>query len=287
MGSGFFPLDERWQLNETAYSNRLAQQMVWLNAQLPYDQCQAIFARIGKVHLPSSSQWRQTQRHGERLKAYVDHQQAQVAVERVVIPERCHDHVQQKGVSLDGGMVHIRDEGWKEMKVGTVFDVEQRLEKDPATEELVEVAHAHDTHYVAVVGSTEQFAPALWACAVTQDVPTARDCSVTADGAAWIWNLADDYFPDSRQIVDWYHATQHLAQAALALYPEDEKQRQRWYSSVKMTCFRAASTKLHNHLNRRVCLNSRFTSRPINGECNTKISVRKVIPLALEPLKVA
>ena len=31
------------------------------------------------------------------------------------------------------------------------------------------------------------------------------------DGAAWIWSVAEEYFPTSRQIVDWFHAAQHLA----------------------------------------------------------------------------
>jgi RHS repeat-associated protein len=42
-----------------------------------------------------------------------------------------------------------------------------------------------------------------------------------ADGADWIWNLAHDPFPDSVEIVDWYHATEYLAHAAEALYPSN------------------------------------------------------------------
>jgi hypothetical protein len=63
---------------------------------------------------------------------------------------------------------------------------------------------------------------------VHQQVPTAQDSCVCADGAAWIWNIADEYFPVSRQIVDWFHATQHLSQAAQSRYPNDDNQRQRW-----------------------------------------------------------
>jgi hypothetical protein len=75
----------------------------------------------------------------------------------------------------------------------------------------------------------ERFAPALWAVAVAHHVPQAADSSVSADGAEWIWNLVADYFPDSIQIIDWYHATQHLASAAQALFPQDEKKAQTWF----------------------------------------------------------
>ena len=35
-----------------------------------------------------------------------------------------------------------------------------------------------------------------------RQVPQAADVAVVADGADWIWNLADDLFPDAVQIVD-------------------------------------------------------------------------------------
>jgi hypothetical protein len=35
--------------------------------------------------------------------------------------------------------------------------------------------------------------------------------------------------PDSTQIVDWYHACQHLAKAAQARYPDDDDKVHRWY----------------------------------------------------------
>jgi hypothetical protein len=203
--------------------------MVWLSGLLPYEHCQAVFERIGRVHMPSSSVWRQSQQHGEAMKAYVEHQQSQVSVERVVLPDAAQDHAQQKGISMDGGMVNIRGEGWKEFKVGVIFDVEQRLEREERTHELVERAHGVNMAYTAVLGAVERFAPALWAVAVAHHVPQAADSSVSADGAEWIWNLVADYFPDSIQIIDWYHATQHLASAAQALFPQDEKKAQTWF----------------------------------------------------------
>jgi hypothetical protein len=202
---------------------------VWLSGLLPYDDCQAVFERIGGVYIPASSIWRQTQAAGERLRQRVAHEQTHVCVERTVVTDAALDHAQQKGISMDGGMVNIRDEGWKEFKVGTVFDVEQGLERDPRTGELVERAHGVHMAYTAVLGSVERFAPAVWALAVNGQVPTAADSSVSADGAEWIWNLVADYFPDSVQIIDWYHATQHLSDAGKALFPEDEAQARRWF----------------------------------------------------------
>jgi hypothetical protein len=246
----FFPLDERWGLTDGVYSANRAQQMVWLSGLLTFEDCQAVFERIGKVHIPASSIWRSTQAAGARFQQQLDHEQGPVSVERTVVPPMSQDHAQQKGISMDGGMVHIREEGWKEFKVGTVFDVEQRLERDERTGELVDRAHGVNTAYTAVLGTVDRFAPALWALAVQREVPTARDSSVSADGAEWIWNLVADLFPDSVQVVDWYHALQHLSEAATAVSPDDEVQAQRWFKTATDDLFQGSVFKIIQYLER-------------------------------------
>lgn len=230
---GFFPLDKQWQLDRSVFTKEVARQMVWLSGLLPYEQCEAVFAQIGEQWLSASSIWRHTQKHGDRLLAYVENEREQVSVERIQFPDAKHDHDQRKGISMDGGMVNIRGEGWREMKVGTVFDVDLRLERNPQTGELDEMAHGVNVHYTAVLGSKDAFKPALWALAVQQNLPTARNRSVVADGAAWIWNVAEDVCPDGQQVVDWYHALEHLHKAALALYPneKDVHKRKRWFKT--------------------------------------------------------
>jgi hypothetical protein len=223
----FSPLDKRLVLGNSLFSPELERNMVWLSGLMPsYDYGAQVFERIGKQLVGASSLWEQVQRHGPRLKAFVEAQQARVSPERVVLPG--HDLDIRKGVSLDGGMIHIRGEGWKEVKVGTAFDVQLRLERDGTTNDLVEQPHAVNMTYTAVLGSVEEFAPALWHLAVEHLIPQAFSSSVTADGAEWIWNLAADYFPDSTQIVDWFHACQHLAEAASALFPNDPDMARRW-----------------------------------------------------------
>jgi hypothetical protein len=246
----FFPLDERWGLTDGVYSAHRAQQMVWLSGLLTFEDCQAVFERIGNVHIPASSIWRYTQAAGERFQQQLEHEQGQVRVERTIVPHMSQDHTQQKGISMDGGMVHIREEGWKEFKVGTVFDVEQRLERDKRTGELVDRAHGVDMAYTAVLGSVDRFAPALWALAVQHKVPTARDSSVSADGAEWIWNLVADLFPDSVQVVDWYHALHHLSDAANAVFPDDEVKAQRWFKTATDDLFQGNVFKIIQLLER-------------------------------------
>lgn len=202
--------------------------MLWLSAKDTYAEAAATFRRIGRRTIPASTIWEVSQRQGERLRAYVQHQQEQVGVERVVLPPAGADHDRPLGISLDGGMVHVRGEGWKEFKTGAVFDLIVRPELNRDTGEWEDQVQGVNLDYRAVLGPVDEFSPALWALAVERQVPQAADVAVVADGADWIWNLTADLFPDAVQIVDWYHATQHLAGAAEALYPTDAAAAQRW-----------------------------------------------------------
>jgi hypothetical protein len=158
-------------------------------------------------------------------------QQEHVSYERVVLDEPSSDPHNVKSVSLDGGMVHIRDEGWKEFKVGSVSAIGRQHDGNSA--QAATRVTLSGTTCVAVLGEVNAFAPALWVLAVQQGVPTAYRSNVTADGAVWIWNLVGDYFPDSVQIVDWYHADQHLAEAAAALFPQDAGAATRWRKQMQ------------------------------------------------------
>ena len=51
---------------------------------------------------------------------------------------------------------------------------------------------------------------------------------VIGDGAEWIWNLAEPYFPGAIQIVDLYHARQHLWELVRKLHPNDQVKQKAW-----------------------------------------------------------
>jgi hypothetical protein len=67
---------------------------------------------------------------------------------------------------------------------------------------------------------------------------------VVGDGAPWIWNLAADYFYDSYQVVDWYHATEHLAEAARLLKGEETQARTIWFNQWKKRLFQGGAALL-------------------------------------------
>jgi hypothetical protein len=257
--------------------------MVWLSGVTTYEQAEAAFERIGGYRVPRTSIWEHTQKQGARLVTYQAQQASQVSIERIQLAAPGQDHPQRKGVSIDGGKVNLRGEGWKEFKLGAVFDVATHEIPDKTSPDLLERARAVNPAYVGVLGSAEQFAPVCWALAVAHDIPQAADSCVVADGADWIWNLTADYFPDSAQIVDWYHARHHLAQAADARCPQDPTAAQGWLKTMSTALFRGEIWKItydldqaglddhshyfHTHQRRMQYLEFRENAYPLGSGC--------------------
>jgi hypothetical protein len=136
VSEGIFPLDEQWQVDRRGYSSELRYQLVWLSGLLPFAQLEQIFEQIGQRPLGSTTIWEQTQLHGERLRQGHLNQQAQVSVERTRWQQQRYDRFLRRCVSLDGGMVCLVGEGWKELKVGLVSSFEPEWTGDAATVRL-------------------------------------------------------------------------------------------------------------------------------------------------------
>lgn len=214
-------------------SDELARRVVWLSGLLPYEQCSAVLARIGEQRVAPSSIWRQTQVAGQVLVETVADQHEAMALETYALPD-IPVMGAGKGLSLDGGMVNIRGAGWRELKVSAVFDLQAGFEKHPVTGYWLKMTHATHIHYTALLGNKESFKPVVWSLAATHAFPDQAVQAVVADGAAWIWDLVDELFPQASQIVDWYHAVQHLHHAAQTLQPTDENAQQKWLKSMKI-----------------------------------------------------
>ncbi len=60
-----------------------------------------------------------------------------------------------------------------------------------------------------------------------------RPVVVLGDGAPWIWALAAEHFGERVEIVDWYHATEHLWALGKALWGEDTPATRRWVEAAK------------------------------------------------------
>jgi hypothetical protein len=84
------------------------------------------------------------------------------------------------------------------------------------------------TTYTGAIEIAEEFGKRLYLEAWKRGWSRAQKKVVMGDGAEWIWNLAAEHFPGAIQIVDLYHARQHLWELARRLYPEDGGKQKGW-----------------------------------------------------------
>lgn len=188
--------------------------------------------RIGQIEMSRSSVWRRTQAVGEQF-------QRLATTERVAanalpgVGERPVPKVQSTprlGVAMDGFLLNIRQESWKESKLAALYEVAVLPTVDKQTGETVELAHAVNLSYVAHLGGPDRLGEMAWGEAKRRGWEQAPDTQVLGDGAVWIWNQTALHFGASHQLVDWYHATDHLATAARLLKGDGTPACRRWFT---------------------------------------------------------
>jgi hypothetical protein len=82
--------------------------------------------------------------------------------------------------------------------------------------------------YVATRQGLEVFAQLLYVEALLRGLLNAEQVLIIADGAIWIWNLANDRFKGARQRVDLFHVKEHLHELARTLYGQDTAEAHQW-----------------------------------------------------------
>lgn len=116
----------------------------------------------------------------------------------------------------------------REVKLGCVFTQtttgpEGKPIRDPGS-----------TSFVGAIETAEEFGNRIYAEAIRRGLKRARHVVVLGDGAAWIRNLVELHFPDALQILDLYHAREHLSDLAKLVTAGDAKKstrlRQRWWT---------------------------------------------------------
>jgi hypothetical protein len=115
----------------------------------------------------------------------------------------------------------------REAKLGCVFtqthtDAEGRPVRDDES-----------TSYVGAIETAEEFGLRIYTEAWRRGWNRADLKIFMGDGAVWIWNIADQHFPDAVQIVDLYHAREHLWNLAPKLYPNDASRQMRWIMAAQ------------------------------------------------------
>lgn len=231
---GQSPRDRELDVEGTECSPGVRRMMALVGSQTSFQHGREELALLAGLEVTTKA----VERHAEAIGADIA-AVAQAEIRRAKqldLPEVCAPSAPVVYMQMDGTGVPVvkpetegragKREGQpahtREVKLGCVFT---QTTTDP---EGRPVRDEDSTTYTGAIETAEEFGLRLYAEAWRRGWSRAKKKVVLGDGAVWIWNLADQHFPGAVQIVDLYHARQHLWELAVKLFPHDEPLRKRW-----------------------------------------------------------
>jgi hypothetical protein len=231
---GQFPADEALDVKGTDFSPGVRRMQAMVGQEAPFDHGRGQMKVLAGLEVTAKSVERTAEAIGADIAAG-EQREIRKAIQ-LDLPVIVGEPIPILYIQMDGTGVPVvkkETEGRKgrntgqpahtrEVKLGCVFtqtkwDSEGYPLRDPDS-----------TTYTGAIETAEEFGKRIYLEAWNRGWSRAEKKVVIGDGAEWIWNLADQHFPGAIQIVDLYHARQHLWDVARKLYPNDEVNQKVW-----------------------------------------------------------
>lgn len=248
---GKAPLDEQLGLEPGAVTAGLAQLLALAGIEFSYEQSLKWLEAFLLFNVSENTVRAETERMGD-LQEKQEAALIQRSQDETYLQERqrlAHPGVSRIYGSLDAAKVRVEPrpkkgeppaehEDWRDMKVLSWYEVENVPPAEHSTRHQEKIARqqpalrAKNMRYFCDISGAEDFGKLLWATGCELNADRSSELIFLGDGAVWIWNLVSRYYPKAIQIVDWYHAEEHLEVVAKAAFPQ-EAQRTHWLEEVK------------------------------------------------------
>jgi hypothetical protein len=232
--AGRFPADVELDIQDTEFSPGVRRMQAMVGQETAFDHGREQIQMLAGLEVTTKAVERTAESIGSDI-AKREQQEIQRAVQ-LDLPMVVGEPIPILYVQMDGTGVPVvkkETEGRKgktegqpahtrEAKLGCVFtqtgwDKEGYPIRDPDS-----------TTYTGAIETAEEFGKRLYLEAWKRGWSRAEKKVVMGDGAEWIWNLAEVHFPGAIQIVDLFHARQHLWELARRLFPNDENGQKAW-----------------------------------------------------------
>lgn len=236
---GRAPLDEQFGLEPGAVTAGLAALLALAGIEFSYDQSPKWLREFLLFDVAQNTVRSETEKMGSLQQALEseliqDSQDEQMLQARLQdpgpVPPRLYGSMDAAKVRIEprkkSGQPPSEHEDWRDMKVLCWFEVEtvppaQRSRRQRQKVEREQPAlRAKNLKYFCDITEAEAFGKLLWASGVQMKADLCPELIFLGDGAPWIWNLVARYFPNAVQIVDWYHAEEHLERLAASAFPD-------------------------------------------------------------------
>jgi hypothetical protein len=232
--TGQFPADVELDIDNTETSPGVRRMQAVVGQDAPFDHGRQQLKLLANLEIATKAVERTAEAVGGDIAA-----REQVGIQRAIqldLPIVVGEPIPILYVQLDGtGIPVVKKETLgrkgktdgqpahtREVKLGCVFTQTGWDEKGYA------IRDPDSTTYTGAIETAEEFGKRIYLEAWNRGWSRAVKKVVMGDGAEWIWNLAEPYFPGAVQIVDLYHARQHLWELARKLHPNDEGKQNAW-----------------------------------------------------------
>jgi len=232
--TGRFPADVELDIENTEFSPGVRRMQAVVGQEAPFDHGRQQMKLLADLDVTTKAVERAAEAIGENIAA-----REQEEIRRAMqldLPMAVGEAVPILYVQMDGTGVPVvkketagrqgKAEGQpahtREVKLGCVFTQTSWDQKG------YPIRDPDSTTYTGAIEAAEEFGKRLYLEAWRRGWSRAAKKVVMGDGAEWIWNLAKPYFPGAVQIVDLFHARQHLWELVRRLYPNDAVNQKAW-----------------------------------------------------------
>lgn len=231
----FFPLDEGLKLGKQSWSPATVSKILQVGAEIAsYERAAALFRDFTHLALSKSSVHRLVNHYGQAVGQTLEEEataMVQVPSKEETVTWRTQPEPDSPmmNVSSDGVLIHIIDEGWKEVKIATISAVTASVEKETGEIEVGLSQHS----YRAGLWEAPKFGHHLWAESCRRGLEKAKHVVSVNDGAPWIWAIVFMCFARCTQILDWWHAVERLWTIAGLAFDADQAAAAAWVKTQK------------------------------------------------------
>jgi hypothetical protein len=263
---GRAPADEIWGMKGTRTTLGVQQYISYLCSMLTFDEAAEAFRRF----LPLKMSARQAlnlakpvgkalaDKEDEEVKSLFDkvlqsnthekeeEQQLMVKdIKRLYIePDGIMERMRRESVPMEKHEQERKGDVYRENRVGAVFLAERGNERSELAPDVwIDTPKEGSQRYVARRTARGGFDKLLYTLACQSGLKRAEQVVLIGDGAHWIWDLADEQFPGAVQIVDLYHAKEHVWDVAHAVFGRTTPQGASW---AKQACDLLVHGKIEN-----------------------------------------
>jgi len=233
-GVGQFPVDVELDIENTEFSPGVRRMQAMVGQEAPFDHGREQMKVLAGLQVTTKS----VERTAEAIGADIA-QREQAEIQKALqleLPVVAGEPIPVLYVQMDGTGVPVvkketvgrqgKTEGQpahtREVKLGCVFT------QTTWDQEGYPIRDLDSTTYTGAIESAEEFGRRIYAEAYGRGWSRALKRVVIGDGAEWIWNLVALHFSEAIQIVDLYHARQHVWEVARKLYPNDQGKQKAW-----------------------------------------------------------